>query len=276
MRSHAIVLAAALILAPLGARAADLVVWWEKGYYPQEDEAVAEIIAAFEQETGKQVELVLPTGGASGQDRGGARGRPAARLRLRPTICRTTSDNGPSTVGWWISRTQSAPSRTCSIRMRSTGRIAQREDRAEGSVRAADGPHDQPRPRLEEPAGARRFHARRHPARSGRRSGRSGATRCSRRCAGPRAATTSGASACPCRSRRTTLGRVLPVHGCLRGGLRDPRWPARHRRSGGPAQARQGHRQLHGDIPQGLHAARFGRAGPISTTTRRSSLRRSS
>ena len=36
-------------------------VWWEKGFYPQEDEAVAEIIAAFEQETGKQVELVQPT-----------------------------------------------------------------------------------------------------------------------------------------------------------------------------------------------------------------------
>ena len=34
-------------------------VWWEKGYYPQEDEAVREIVAAFEQKTGKQVELVL-------------------------------------------------------------------------------------------------------------------------------------------------------------------------------------------------------------------------
>ena len=32
-------------------------VWWEKGFYPQEDEAVREIVAAFEQETGKQVEL---------------------------------------------------------------------------------------------------------------------------------------------------------------------------------------------------------------------------
>jgi multiple sugar transport system substrate-binding protein len=58
MRRHAIVLAAALTLAPLGARAADLVVWWEKGFYPQEDEAVAEIIAAFEQDSDKQVELV--------------------------------------------------------------------------------------------------------------------------------------------------------------------------------------------------------------------------
>jgi multiple sugar transport system substrate-binding protein len=62
MRRQAIALAAAaLILAPLGARAADLVVWWEKGFYPQEDAAVAEIIAAFEQKTGKQVELVQPT-----------------------------------------------------------------------------------------------------------------------------------------------------------------------------------------------------------------------
>ena len=50
-----------LILAPLGARAADLVVWWEKGFNPEEDAAVREIIAAFEQETGKQVELDLPS-----------------------------------------------------------------------------------------------------------------------------------------------------------------------------------------------------------------------
>jgi multiple sugar transport system substrate-binding protein len=51
---------ASLLLAPLGARAADLVVWWEKGFYPQEEEAVREIIAAFEQKTGKQVEVVEP------------------------------------------------------------------------------------------------------------------------------------------------------------------------------------------------------------------------
>ena len=58
MRARAAVaLAGALVLAPLGAHAADLVVWWEQGFYPQEDEAVREIIAAFEQESGKQVEL---------------------------------------------------------------------------------------------------------------------------------------------------------------------------------------------------------------------------
>jgi multiple sugar transport system substrate-binding protein len=51
---------AALIVPSLSAEAADLVVWWEEGFYPQEDEAIAEIIAAFEQESGKQVELVQP------------------------------------------------------------------------------------------------------------------------------------------------------------------------------------------------------------------------
>jgi multiple sugar transport system substrate-binding protein len=54
-----IILATSLVLAPLGARAADLVVWWEEGFYAQEDEAVAQIIAAFQQDSGKQVELVF-------------------------------------------------------------------------------------------------------------------------------------------------------------------------------------------------------------------------
>ena len=46
-------------LAPLGARAADLVVWWDKGYYPEENEALTELIRAFEAKAGLKVELVL-------------------------------------------------------------------------------------------------------------------------------------------------------------------------------------------------------------------------
>jgi hypothetical protein len=42
VHAHAVFVALALILAPLAADAADLVVWWEKGYYDQEDEAVRE------------------------------------------------------------------------------------------------------------------------------------------------------------------------------------------------------------------------------------------
>ena len=60
MRSEAVILAATLVMAPLGARGADLVVWWEEGFYPQADEAVGEIVAAFEQDSGKQVELLQP------------------------------------------------------------------------------------------------------------------------------------------------------------------------------------------------------------------------
>ena len=59
MRSDALALAAMLLLTPVGARGADLVVWWEQGQAAAEDQAVREIVAAFEQNSGKQVELVL-------------------------------------------------------------------------------------------------------------------------------------------------------------------------------------------------------------------------
>lgn len=59
LRLVIILFASTLILIPPGARAADFVVWWEQGWSPQEDEAVREIVAAFEQGSGKQVELVL-------------------------------------------------------------------------------------------------------------------------------------------------------------------------------------------------------------------------
>jgi multiple sugar transport system substrate-binding protein len=51
--------AAALAMAPLAGQAADLVVSWDEGYYPEEHESVREIIAAFEQDSGKQVDLVF-------------------------------------------------------------------------------------------------------------------------------------------------------------------------------------------------------------------------
>jgi multiple sugar transport system substrate-binding protein len=59
MRSREVILAAALVMAPLGAQSADLVVSWHKGFYAGEDEALAEVVAAFEQDTGKQVEVTL-------------------------------------------------------------------------------------------------------------------------------------------------------------------------------------------------------------------------
>jgi multiple sugar transport system substrate-binding protein len=64
MWSRTVVLAAMLAAAPLGAHAADLVVWWEEAWYPEEESAVAEMVAAFEQQTGKKIELVSKQTGA--------------------------------------------------------------------------------------------------------------------------------------------------------------------------------------------------------------------
>jgi hypothetical protein len=47
--------AAAPILTPLGAGGADLVVWWEEGCYPKKDRAVAELVAAFEDQTDEAI-----------------------------------------------------------------------------------------------------------------------------------------------------------------------------------------------------------------------------
>ena len=72
------------MLAPLGARAADLVVWWEEGFSPDEDDAVREMMAAFEHKTGKTVELVfLPEDVLLGQAPERPGRRRAARLRLQ-------------------------------------------------------------------------------------------------------------------------------------------------------------------------------------------------
>jgi multiple sugar transport system substrate-binding protein len=54
-----VLLAALVALICHSATAADLVIWWNKGFYEQEDDAIREIVAAFEQQTDKQVELVL-------------------------------------------------------------------------------------------------------------------------------------------------------------------------------------------------------------------------
>jgi multiple sugar transport system substrate-binding protein len=58
MRRLIAAVVAYLVLAPLGARAADLVVWWDKAYYAQEDVALAALVRDFEQKSGVKVELV--------------------------------------------------------------------------------------------------------------------------------------------------------------------------------------------------------------------------
>jgi multiple sugar transport system substrate-binding protein len=59
MLTRIVILAAGLATLPLGAHAADLVVWWEKGFFAGEDKAIAEVIDAFEHKTSKKVDLIL-------------------------------------------------------------------------------------------------------------------------------------------------------------------------------------------------------------------------
>ena len=102
-------------MAPLGARAADLVVWWEDDFHAQEDEAVAEIIAAFEQKTGKQVELVQPAQDEIfNEAEVGARGRAPARLPVRRHRANAGPPSGLMRTGSSTSRAFSTRSSTCS------------------------------------------------------------------------------------------------------------------------------------------------------------------
>ena len=193
------VFAAALVMAPLGAQAADLVVWWEKGFYPQEDEAVAEIIAAFEQESGKQVELVQH---APGRD-----GRPGSRAALEAGQAARflVHHLGDAGAAQWAYEDRLVdleatlgPSWTCSMptpskrpRCSTAGRAGAACTRCRwagipttfmSGTACWSGPAS-PSPTF---------------PRSGRPSGLSGATRCSRRCVRLWAATTSGVSGCRC------------------------------------------------------------------------------
>ena len=87
MQTRAVILAAALML-PLNAQAADLVGMVGRGYYPEEDKALAELAQAFEGKTGLEdgVRPPRPLGGPR-EDRGCDRGRPAT---LQTPVLATT------------------------------------------------------------------------------------------------------------------------------------------------------------------------------------------
>ena len=233
-----------------------------EGRYPEEDEAVREIVAAFEQETGKQVELVLPFRGRelAGQIEAALEaGQPpdfafGIAAQLRRGMGLRGSARGPH-------RRCSATSRTCSIRTRSRGGRCSTRRPGRRPLRAADGA-DRP---TTSTSGRASWSGRGSPSPTSRseweRSGPSGAIRCSRPCARPLGRDDIWGVGLSMSADSATRRTGSTSSCCLRGGLRDPRRPARHRRPGGPAPAHQGDRQLHGHLPQGLHPARFGDVG---------------
>ena len=164
---------------------------------------------------------LLSDGGASGQDRGGARGGPAARLRLRPGLLPTYIGNGPSRIGWWISRTPSAllgPVRSgCS----STGGCCSTQD-GQKALYALPMGSTQPHPRLEEPLEQAGFTLEDIP----KRVGAFWSFWCDQVQPAVRQATGRddiwGVGLPMSVEAADTWDPVLPVRGCLRGGLRDP------------------------------------------------------
>ena len=80
----ALVAAGALVAAAPAPAQEKLIVWWVKGFYKSEDDALFEAIKKFEAKTGVKVELSqYAAAGHDPEDGRGARRRHAARRRLR-------------------------------------------------------------------------------------------------------------------------------------------------------------------------------------------------
>ena len=134
---------------------------------PAGNEAVREIVAAFEQKTGNQVELVHPPPDES-SDKSKRRLRPGSRRTSCsapsvPQMARWAYDDRlvdlSDAIGPVLDLFDADAIEVVNFADGKTGRTR--------SVRPADGPSLQPRPCLEQPAGARRLHPCRHPERVG-------------------------------------------------------------------------------------------------------------
>ena len=262
MYAHAVIVTLALILAPLGARAADLVVWWEKGYYAQEDEALREIIAAFEQKTGKQVELVL---------------QPQAELPDKLEAALEADQPPDFTFGLWLD--------TYIPKWALEDRLVDLTD-AVGSFSNLFDPNQLDRAMLLNaktgqralygvPMGQIMDHV--HVWKSLlEHAGFSlddipkewdgfWSFWCDQVQPAVRRATGRddiwGIGLSMSAEPADTDGPILPVRRRVRCGLRDPRGQTGHRRPGDQAAAGQGDGQLYGRLPQGLHPARLGDLG---------------
>ena len=139
-------------------------VWWEKGFFPQADEAVTEIVAAFEQDTGKEVELVQPEQ-AEIQERAEAAlaaGQPPdflfSSLSQRWIPRWAYEDRFTNLEGVLGPALGLFDADAIEVSMLLNGKHG-----PAWPLRLADGPGFQPHPCLEQPPGARRLHPRGHP-----------------------------------------------------------------------------------------------------------------
>ncbi len=195
MRKNAVVLAVLLPLTPFGAGAADLVVWWDKALYAQEERRYMRLSPPSSRRPASRSSSCLPRVMSS---------LASSWRPLRP-VSRPTSPSGIC----WQNYVANGPSRPAGGSPEAIGSFSnlfdpdalvwvipgatRRTDK--DSIWASRRSHD----RTTSTSGRAFWSARasrwgRFRGR-GRRFGPSGATRFSRRCAGHRVATTSGASA---------------------------------------------------------------------------------
>jgi hypothetical protein len=209
-RLLAATLATMLSMAPFGARAADLVVWWEKGFSAQEDEAIAEMIAAFEQKSGKQVELArFPLVELPGMVVAALKAGQPPDFVL--AYCFTLMyQSGLLTINSPISQTLSGTFQTSSIRMHSAGQGCSMRGRARRRSTVCRSAARGITSSSGKVCWSRRVSHSRISRRNGTDSGHFGATESSRPCARPWAARTSGASASRCRQRPPTAPSIFP------------------------------------------------------------------
>ena len=184
MCSRTAVLAAMLAIAPLGANAADLVVWWEKGYNPEEDVALRDTVAAFELESGKKVDLSFHVQMQMASELQAAldAGHPpdlAYSIWAFPTVSRWAYEGRLVDLADAVERSTAT---TCLTVPPAGAAFSAWQSRAPQTA-SMFGPACSGKPVSGSPTSPS----------NGTRSGPSGAAGCNRRCAAPRAVRTSGA-----------------------------------------------------------------------------------
>ena len=199
------------VAAPAFAQQKTITVWFGKGFYKSEDDALLDTIKKFEAKTGIKVEL----------------SQYAIQDMIPKTVAALDSGTVPDVAysdtydvqaqGKWAYEGKledlsdvMTPMKD-RVRAEHAGSVdaLQRRRQEEGLLRLPAEAAEHARPDLEGHAGEGRLQAERHPDRLGRTTGRSGATRCSRRSARPPAsASTASASRWawnpPTRSSRST------------------------------------------------------------------------
>ena len=269
--------AAALLLSGQALAQEKLTVWWVKGFYKSEDDALFEAIKKYEAKTGVKVELsqYAVQDGIPKVVAALDAGNPPDVAYIDVFDFQVTAQVGLRRQARGHQRHPHADEGPVPAEHRRDHVALQRQDEEEGVLRVPAEAADDAHPVLEGHAGRGGLQGVRHSDRRGRSTGRSGATRCS-----PRYRKASGkrgfAIGFPMGVDSSDSYLLVPdVHGRLQREARRRRRQGAGRRPEGEAGPRQCAARLRRGLPEGLHAAVRRRPGRTRTTTSPSTTRRS-